>query len=70
MPERQTQQEETVMTDPPRDPGTDGDGGPPPERSPGGTPRWMVVLGIAIAITLLALIVLLHLTGAIGPGDH
>jgi len=58
------------MSDPPRHPGTDGDGGPAPEGSPGGTPRWMVVLGITMAIALVALIVLLHLTGTIGPGAH
>jgi len=30
----------------------------------------MVVLGVTIAIALLALIVLLHVTGTIGPGAH
>ena len=58
------------MTDPPRLPGTGKNGDQGPEGSPGGTPRWMVVLGITIAIALLALIVFLHLTGAIGPGAH
>ena len=58
------------MTDPPRHPGTDVNGGPGPERSPGGASRWKVVLGVTIAIALLALIVLLHLTGTIGPGAH
>jgi hypothetical protein len=58
------------MTDPPRHPGTDGTDGPGPEESSGGTPRWVVVLGITIAIALVALIVLLHLTGTIGPGAH
>jgi hypothetical protein len=28
------------------------------------------VLGIAIAIALVALVVVLHLTGTLGPGDH
>ena len=58
------------MSDPPRHPGTDGNGGPGPEGSPGGASRRMVVLGVTIAIALLAAIVLLHLTGTIGPGSH
>jgi hypothetical protein len=58
------------MTDPPRHPRSDGDGGSGPEGSPGGASRWKVVLGVTIAIALLALIVLLHTTGTIGPGAH
>jgi len=58
------------MTDPPRHRGTDGDDGPAPEGPPGGGPRWKVVLGVTIAIALLVLIILLHLTGTIGPGTH
>jgi len=58
------------MSDPPRHPGTDGNGGPGLERSPSGASRRMVVLGVTIAIALLVAIVLLHLTGTIGPGAH
>jgi hypothetical protein len=58
------------MTDPPRHPGTDEDGGPAPEGPPGGAPRRKVVLGVTIAIAVLVLIILLHLTGTIGPGAH
>ena len=33
-------------------------------------PRWVTVFGIVIAIVLLLLIVVLHLTGTLGPGLH
>jgi len=42
----------------------------PEQSEPSGTPRWVVVVGIAFAIALLGLIVFLHLSGAIGPGSH
>ena len=58
------------MTDPPRNPRTDGNGGLGPDGSTGSTSRWKVVLGVTIAVALLALIVLLHVTGIIGPGAH
>jgi hypothetical protein len=58
------------MNDPPRHPGTDGGGGPVSEGPPGAASRWKVVLVVTIAIALLALIILLHLTGTIGPGAH
>jgi hypothetical protein len=35
-----------------------------------GTRRWVVVVGIVLAIALLGLIVFLHLSGAIGPRIH
>jgi hypothetical protein len=42
-----------------------------PEQEPSrGTPRWVVVVAIGLAIALLGLIVFLHLSGAIGPGIH
>lgn len=50
---------------------TDDDTGLGSDReSPTRTPRWMSVLGIVIAIVFLLLIVVLHLTGALGPGLH
>jgi t-SNARE complex subunit (syntaxin) len=33
-------------------------------------PRWVPVLGIAIAIVLVVLLVVLHLPGTLGPGAH
>ena len=59
------------MADPLRPP-NDADSahrGPDPG-APSGMPRWVVVVGIVLAIALLGLIVFLHLSGAIGPGTH
>jgi hypothetical protein len=42
----------------------------PDQGTPSGAPRWVVVVGIVLAIALLGLIVFLHLSGAIGPGTH
>jgi hypothetical protein len=56
---------------PPRSPGADEDAGVGHDRGAAGSaPRWVFVLGIIIAITLGVLMVVLHLTGAIGPGAH
>lgn len=41
-----------------------------PKQNARGTPRWVVVVAIGLAIALLGLIVFLHLSGAIGPGTH
>ena len=53
------------MADPPPypDTGVGPDGG-----SPTSTPRWVIALGIIIAIALVLLFVVLHLTGTLGPG--
>jgi hypothetical protein len=56
------------MADPPLypDPGDDsGDRG-----SAKSTPRWPTVVAIIIASALILLVVVLHLTGTIGPGAH
>ena len=57
------------MADPPPYPDDTGD-----ESGDGGSvrsrPRWVTVLGIIIAIALILLFVVLHLTGTLGPGAH
>ncbi|PZR63928.1 MAG: hypothetical protein DLM71_03540 [Chloroflexi bacterium] len=45
-------------------------GSGPDRESARGKRRWASVLGIIIAIVLVLLIVVAHLTGAIGPGLH
>jgi len=63
--------EETRVADPCPDPDSDDD---PDARIDGGsttsTPRWVPVLGVVIAIALIALFVVLHLTGTLGAGVH
>jgi hypothetical protein len=59
------------VADPPPYPDTGDDTGVGPDRgSATGTPRWVFVLGIIIAIVLVLLLVVLHLTGTLGPGAH
>ncbi len=67
------------MADPPHMPDphpyphtdSDGDTGVRLDReSTTSTPRWMTALGIIIAILLVLAFVVLHLTGALGPGLH
>jgi hypothetical protein len=59
------------MADPSHSPETGDEAGRGPDQEPtSGAPRWVVVVGIVIAVVLLGLIVFLHLSGAIGPGTH
>jgi hypothetical protein len=59
------------MVDPPHYPDTGEDTGGRRDRgSASRTPRWVLVLGIVIAIVLVLLLVVLHLTGVLGPGAH
>jgi hypothetical protein len=56
------------MFDPPPHPDTGGDTRDRSAATAGS--RLLRVLGIAIAIALVVLVVVLHLTGTLGPGDH
>jgi hypothetical protein len=56
------------MADLPSHPDTN-DRGAGPEPSTG-TPRWKSVVGIIVAIVVVALFIALHLTGVLGPGGH
>jgi hypothetical protein len=59
------------MADPPSYPDRGDDTGVAPDRgSATSTPRWVPVLGVGIAIVLVLLLVVLHLTGVLGPGAH
>jgi hypothetical protein len=56
------------MADPSRYPS---DGDDSSDRGTAGhTPRWVLAVGIIIAILLVLLFVVLHLTGRLGPGAH
>jgi hypothetical protein len=59
------------VADPPRSPETETHARRGPDRgADSGTPRWVLVLAIVIAIALVGLVVLLHLGGTLGPGAH
>jgi hypothetical protein len=57
------------MADPPRHPDTSKE----TARDRGSTdarPRWVIALAILSAVALVVLLVVLHLTGTLGPGAH
>jgi hypothetical protein len=37
---------------------------------PEGPNRWPMILGILVVVAVIAVLVFLHLSGAIGPGVH
>jgi hypothetical protein len=55
----------------PRYPGTENHTRAEPDSgSAAGAPRWITVFGIAMAILVVVTLIILHLSGAIGPGVH
>jgi hypothetical protein len=59
------------MAHPPPYPDAGDDSGVGPGLPPAdGAPRWVSVVGIIIVVGLVLLMIVLHLTGAIGPGAH
>jgi len=59
------------MADPPPYPDAGDDAGVGPDRGRASSRRrWRSVLGIVIAIAFVLVFVVLHLTGALGPGAH
>lgn len=57
------------MADVPQHPDT-GDAGAAPGNRPERTRAWWVYALIAIVVALLALMIVLHLTGVVGPGSN
>jgi hypothetical protein len=67
--------EETYVADLPPYPGSQSETGDDTgvgsaRSSPASRPRWQSALGIVVVIVFLVLIVVLHLTGVLGPGLH
>jgi hypothetical protein len=52
------------------DPDTDDTGLGPERGSAAGPPRWITVLGVVVIVLVVLTLVVLHLTGAVGPGVH
>jgi hypothetical protein len=73
-PAAASQNRPTVLTrvaDPRPDPDGQDEPGARLGRGPAtGTPRWVRLAGILLAIALIALFVVLHLTGTLGAGVH
>jgi hypothetical protein len=62
--------EDIDMTGPPSHPDTGIAGQASGTRPRGGQPRWKTAAVAAIVIALLAVMVILHLTGTLGAGSH
>jgi hypothetical protein len=61
--------EDLPVADPPSYPRSrDGTGAEPASETPSRRPRWTVIAIWAAVIALLLLMLILHLTGAVGPG--
>jgi hypothetical protein len=59
------------MTDSPRYPGAAEDSsGEATDDAMSGRPRWKTVMWILIVVAILALLIILHLTGVFGPEQH
>jgi hypothetical protein len=59
------------MTDPPSYPHTRDEAGAGPGSKPAANrSRWKVIMFWIIGIVIVVLVIVLHLTGAFGPGAH
>ncbi|WP_256790089.1 MULTISPECIES: hypothetical protein [Frankia] len=59
------------MADLPFHPDRDNDpGAASPRGSTGRKPRWKSVTVVVLAVAVVALFVVLHLTGVVGPAEH
>ena len=66
-----TESDETALpsaTDPPAYPAADEETGRDPGAASSG--RWTRVIVLGIVVVLVAVVVVLHLTGVLGPGSH